>query len=455
MEAIKPGSSASLRAFSERHSLRVAEREHYQQEFRRIQPSPPPSYPPPQLTDTNHAPQSPHSPQYAPQQQVPPTFTLPPDVKPPKNFDLSKSWHGRPNVYRNADVTQNNSLPSPDEMLPQPYLDPEQLPPVLEHSTDRQRSDALQAPAAVPYDIRTVPRSFERPGNQFAHTNGGPHPGHHHQRPQPHQRRHGASFTKSSTTQDIRSPPPKPPERANTDVDMTSPTQFLDENDDPYQMMLTSPVHQRNKEAVDSSHSMKPKPKPKPRSRKAHSPNSSPKINLASPPARQLMISNAYVELLGDSGARVEADSTPTNTATNVPPAVDVMSSLNRLQAMAGGMKQSESDESGGGVVPEDLAQSFTSSQLQLLINMLQKVQAVQSPQGSSNGEGGEGGGTVDVGGEVETGMTPTSPAQGSVYEVDDVHDHVALKGNFSKLISSAKKHNIMFITESFMKCVC
>lgn len=438
MEAIKPGSSANLRAFIERNSLRVAEREHYQQEYRRIQPSPPPSYPPPQLSDADHSPHSPHSPMHVPQ-QVPPSFTMPPDVKPPKNY-TNASWHGRPNVYRNSNTGRNNSLPSPDEE-PQPYLEPELLPPVQKHSSvDSQRGGVTLAPAPAPYDSRSMPRNFERQGNQFAHTNGGPpQASNERQRPQPHQRRHGASFTKSSTAQDVMTnPPPKPPRRSNTDIEITSPTLDLDENDDPYQMMLSSPARMVNREAVDSSRSMKPKPKP--RSRKVHSPNSSPTVKPASPPVqKQSTISNEYVELCGDSGARIEDDGTPTDTATTNVPAVDVMSSLNQL--VAGGRSQSESNESGGGVVPEDLAQSFTSNQLQLLINMLQKVQAVQGSNGEEaggggegRGEGGGGGVAATVGGRVES---PTSPrVQGPLYEVEDVQDrHMALKGNFSKLI--------------------
>ena len=429
MDAIKPGSSANLRAFSERNTLRVAEREHYQQEYRRIQPSPPPSYPPPQLSDGDL---SPCSPNRVPQ-QAPPSFTMPPNVKSPKNFDGNASWHGRPNVYRNPDTNRNNSLPSPDEQ-PQPYLDPEHLPPVQEHSsTDGQRGGITLAPAPATYDSRSMPRNFERHGNQFAHTNGGPpHPGDHRQRPQPHQRRYGASFTKSSTAQDVTSPHHKPPKRSSTEIEITNTDLVLNEDDDPYQMMLSSPARManKNKEAVDSSHSMKPKPKPRPR--KSHSPNSSPSVKLANPPVqRQPMTSNEYVELCGDSGARIEDDSTPTDATTNVP-AVDVMSSLNQL--VTGGIKRSESSESGGGVVPEDLAQSFTSSQLQLLINMLQKVQAVQgSNGGASNGEGEGGGTAAAVGVKVQT---PGSP-QGPLYEVEEVQDHVALKGNFSKLISA------------------
>ena len=297
------------------------------------------------------------------------------------------------------------------------------------------------APAPTAFDSRSMPRNLERQGNQFAQTNrGDPR---HQQRPQPHQRRHGASFTKSSTSQDVTAtPPPRLPLRSNTDTEIQSSTLVLDENDDPYQMMLSSPARVANKEAVDSSHSMKPKPKP--RSRKSHSPNSSPSIKPAKPPVqKQTMVSNEYVELCDDSGARVEGDdngSSPTNATANVP-AVDVMSSLNQL--VAGGMRQSESGESasgggggdgaGGGVVPEDLAQSFTSSQLQLLINMLQKVQAEGGSNGEpSNGEGEREGG----GGRGDRVQTPLSP-QRPIYEVEDAQDHMALKGNFSKWISA------------------
>ena len=445
MDAIKPGSSANLRAFSERNTLRVAEREHYQQEYRRIQPSPPPSYPPPQLSDAADYP--PRSPIHTPQ-QAPPSFTMPPNVKPAKN---NASWHGRPNVYRNPDAGRNNSLPSPDEG-PQPYLDPELLPAVRERSTvDDQRGGGgfTLAPAPAGYDSRSMPRNFERPGShQFAHTNGGPPPAPLHsddrrQRPQPHQRRYGASFTKSSTAQD---PPPKAPKRSNTDIEITSPDLVLDENDDPYQMMLSSPARVANKEAVNSAHSMKPKPKPRPR--KSHSPNSSPSIKPANPPfKKQPTASNEYVQLCGDSGTRVEEDDSTPNDATTTSasaPAVDVMSSLNQL--VAGSVTRSESSESGSTVVPEDLAQSFTSSQLQLLINMLQKVQTVQGSNGeASNGEGGEGGGggggggaaAAKAGGGGGKARTPLSPP-GPLYEVEDTaHDHLALKGNFSKLISA------------------
>ena len=440
MEAILPGSSANLRAFSERNSLRVAEREHYQQEYRRIQPSPPPSYPPPQLLDADQPPRSPRSPRHAPQ-QTPPSFTMPPAVRPPKDFDASASWHGRPNVYRNPNSGRNNSLPSPDEQ-PQPYLQPELLSSVQERcSINNQRGGVTLAPAPVPYDSRSIPRNFERQGNQFAHTNGGPPlPSNDQHRPQPHQRRHGASFTKSSTAQDVMTnPPPKPPRRSITDTEINSPALDLDENDDPYQMMLSSPVRRVNREAVDSSHSAKPKPKP--RSRKVHSPNSSPTVNPASPPVqKQSTISNQYVELCGDSGARIEEDGTPTDSTATDASTVDVVSSLNQL--VTRGIKQSDSSESGSGVIPEDLQQSFTSSQLQLLINMLQKVQAAQESNGEEAGGGGgegegEGGGRGDVaatiGGRVGS---PTSPhVQGPLYEVEDVQDRITLKGNFSKLI--------------------
>ena len=115
------------------------------------------------------------------------------------------------------------------------------------------------------------------------------------------------------------------------------------------------------------------------------------------------------MELLGDAGTKVaeERDS--------------VLSSLNRLsQSVVESVEQIDLSEEGV-VVPEAMAQSFTSSQLQLLINMLQKVQAAQSP-----GEGGGGG----AGDNTAAGLT--SPSQQTpLYEVDE---HVTLKGNFSKL---------------------
>ena len=196
-----------------------------------------------------------------------------------------------------------------------------------------------------------------------------------------------------------------------------------------------------NKEAVDSVLSMKPKPKPRPR--KSHSPNSSPSIKPANPPfQKQPTASNQYVELCADSGTRVEDDSTPSDATTTSAPAVDVMSSLNQL--VAGSMTQSESSESGSTVVgPEDLAQSFTSSQLQLLINMLQKVQTVQGSNGEAGSGEGEGGGggegmaAAKTGGGGSKAQTPVSPP-GPLYEVEDTaHNHLALKGNFSKLISA------------------
>ena len=200
-------------------------------------------------------------------------------------------------------------------------------------------------------------------------------------------------------------PPQRLPQRSATEMEVTSPTLFLDESDDPYELMASSPVR-LNQEIGASPKSTKPKPKPRSRKQPSSGSGSSPTIKLAHPPARQSTLSNDYVELCGDDGSGVTVESNPTEGG-------DVMSSINKPHAMAGSMDSND----GEGVVPEELAQSFASSQLRMLINMLQMVQAVQSPDGG--GEDGDDGG--------QGAGTPVSP-QRMAYEVTDS------KGNFSKL---------------------
>ena len=245
----------------------------------------------------------------------------------------------------------------------------------------------------------TVPRNFERNGDT-SRTNGEPHPPH-----QPVGQRSSHGLTRNSVSHDVRSPPPRLPQRSATEMEVSSPTLNLDESDDPYELMASSPVR-LNEEIGASPKSTKPKPKPRSRKQPSSGSGSSPTIKLAHPPARQSTLSNEYVELCGDDGSGVTVESNPTEGG-------DVMSSINKLShAMAGSMDSND----GEGVVPEELAQSFSSSQLRMLINMLQKVQAVQSP-GGGGGDGGQGAGT------------PVSPQR-----TYDVTDSISLKGNFSKL---------------------
>lgn len=403
MEAIKPGSSAYLKAFSSRNTLSVTEKQHYQQEYRRLQPSPPPSYPPPQLQQMAD-----QSPGQVPE-SAPPTL-LTASQRRSGDFDPSKSWHGRPNVYRISDVgRRTNSVP--DE--PEPYLEPQHLPTIPQVSAAQYNSRA------------TVPRNFERT-SKHAQTNGGPHA-----QFSPPNQQNSQGFARNSISHSVRSPPPKLPPRSATDLNL----ELLDESDDPYQLMVSSPVRVAGGQGAMESPKSAMKPKPKPRPRK--SPSSSPKFNSpgsslppVTQPVRQPTTSNEYVELCGDSGATVveEIDGRASNSSA------DMMSSINKLtQAMPGGSINSLQSGDGDGVIPETLAQSFTSSQLQLLINMLQKVQSVQSPQGGGVAMGMDMGGSRRgeylEAGSGDSGVTVRA-AQGLMYEDSDP---VKLKGNFSK----------------------
>ena len=408
MEAIKPGSSANLKAFAGRSTLRVTEHDHYQQELRRLQPSPPPTYPPPQLQQSNSALE-----------------------QSPSEIDPSKSWHGWPNAHRNSTSGRSNSVPTSDE--PQPYLEPQYFP-ALEraHSGIGQRTGgpSLAPGGGTPFNSKSIPRNFKTQGNvggEFTHSNGGvPHPtpgsqGQTHHPHPPHLQQNGHGYSRNTISHDMRSPPPRVTPRSSTEAHLDSPADFLDEGDDPYQLMMSSPVGpSASRDGRNSPKNTKPKPKPRPRKRESPR-SSSPRVNLASPPPRQLSISNDYVELCGDSGATVEGDD-----------GASMVSSINQLSKVIeeGGVETAE------GEVPEKLAESFSSSQLQLLINMLQKVQAVQSPQG---GGGGGGGGETAGGTGVQNVeatsrlLSPMSP-QRALYEVGDP---VTLKGNFSKCWST------------------
>ena len=405
METIKPGSSASIRAFSGRGTIRLDEEQFHV--------SPAPSYPPPQLHQPDHA-------SFQRAQSNSPKLPIPKE-RSPSNFDPSKSWHGRPNFNRTADSGRSASIPNTEE--PQPYLEPEHFPVLLEDSSatmpTRARNGASLMPAPGPYNSRSIPRNFGRQenrdgggrGGEFAHTNGGQqYPGQGYQqrpvvpdRPMVPDR---GQIQRGSVSHDTRSPPPKPPSRSSTDSDIHSPTFLLDETDDPYEIMMSSPLRSKGAAATESPKSIDRQQKPKPKPRK----QSSPKIQLASPPAGQQTAPNDYVELCGDSGTMVQDEGASVMT-----------SSITQLSQVIGTNDRGE-------VVPEDLAGSFTPDQLQLLINMLQKVQAVQSgeevsppsPGGlGAGGQGGEGGGL----------LTFTSP-RGNVYGAGDYAD---LKGNLSK----------------------
>ena len=303
---------------------------------------------------------------------------------------------------------------------PQPYLDPQYLPPLMEPNTGQQSGSSLSTGEAR-FNSKSIPRNFKTLGNvsDFAHANGGPRSPsgsqwqNHHPHSQRQLQRNGHTYTRNSTVaHDMRSPPPTLAPRSSTEVDLENPYNLLGEDDDdPYEVMLSSPIKPspvRDRDIGNSPTSLKPKPKP--RQRKQESLGACPKPKLTAPPARQPTISNEYVELCGDSGATIESD------GTSVGLSIDQLS-----QVMERDVKTNEAD------VSEKLAQSFTPSQLQLLINMLQKVQTVQSPQGSG------GGGTAgDMGAQnIEASSAHLSPSSPRPPCVTD--DPATLKGNFSK----------------------
>lgn len=291
---------------------------------------------------------------------------------------------------------RSSSVPNTEE--PQPYLMPQQFFPAVQEDGSvsvGQRNGASLVPApaaAAPYNSKSIPRSWRQEnrnggGGDFVHTNG----------------QHPQVTSRGTISHDTRSPPPKLPSRSSTEADIQSHTHFLDENDDPYEMMMSSPVRSSSEVALLPTESGgKPKPTPRPRKQL------SPKLQLASPPPRQPSVNNDYVELCKDAGTTVQDEG-----------ASVVTSSITQLSQVI------ESND-GGEVVPEELAENFTPGQLQLLITMLQKVQAVQSGEDAS--EVGSAGGTKVEGGGL---LTPTSP-RGNFYEVSDYAD---LKGNLSEFL--------------------
>ena len=286
-----------------------------------------------------------------------------PDVKPPKNFDLSKSWHGRPNIYRNADVSRANSISTA-----LPNLKPQHLPPVHMSNVDVFQTSTSLAPIAASVDSSPQRQGIQ--SSKLAHTNGDPHPRH----PQPYQQQYGDDPIRHNNT---RNP------LHVSDAEIESLTQrYLIESDDPLElpMYLSSPDESSIK-ATDSSQPMKSK---------QQAPDSNPKPKLESLPNRQPVASNDYVEVPSDSSTASDSRTTEKNVS---------------FQEMV-----QTTEKSKEGIVPgEKLANIFTPSQVQSLVKMLQVIQDAQSSAEGDRSDEIDGANAKDVV-EANSIMTSTSP---------------------------------------------